>query len=219
VNSHKQDKATIKDFKEYYKKMRTFRLIVAASVFAALFAVSAFAQVTPTAPKIGLVDIYAFGAEKGITKYINAMGVLEKEAAPMRTDLQGMVTKIQNLEKEITGLRDQASKPNSPISATTVNNKIQELEDLKREAKFKQDNANAKFQSRYDVVVGPIWADIRKAMQEFAKQKGFDVIFDGAKLEEAGILLGFSDKVNITTEFIQFYNTRPAGTAAATTAK
>lgn len=199
--------------------MRTFRLIAAASVFAALFAVSAFAQATPTAPKIGLVDIYAFGAEKGITKYINAMGVLEKEAAPMRTDLQNMVTKIQNLEKEITGLRDQASKPNSPIAPTTVNNKIQELEDLKREAKFKQDNANAKFQSRYDVVVGPIWADIRKAMQEFAKQKGFDVIFDGAKLEEAGILLGFSDKVNITTEFIQFYNTRPAGTAAATTAK
>ena len=56
-------------------------------------------------------------------------------------------------------------------------------------------------------------------MQEFAKQKGFDVIFDGAKLEEAGILLGFSDKVNITTEFIQFYNTRPAGTAATTPAK
>lgn len=199
--------------------MRTFRLIAAASVFAALFAVSAFAQATPTAPKIGLVDIYAFGAEKGITKYINAMGVLEKEALPMRTELQTMVTKIQNLEKEITTLRDSASKPNSPISATTVNNKIQELEDLKREAKFKQDNANAKFQGRYDVVVGPIWADIRKAMQEFAKQKGFDVIFDGAKLEEAGILLGFSDKVNITTEFIQFYNTRPAGTAAATTAK
>lgn len=199
--------------------MRTFRLIAAASVFAALFAVSAFAQTPPTAPKIGLVDIYAFGAEKGITKYINAMGVLEKEAAPMRTDLQNMVTKIQNLEKEIPGLRDQASKPNSPISATTVNSKIEELENLKREAKFKQDNANAKFQVRYDAVVGPVWADIRKAMQEFAKQKGFDVIFDGAKLEEAGILLGFSDKVNITTEFIQFYNTRPAGTAAASPAK
>jgi len=219
VISHKQDKATIKDFKEYFKKMRTFRLIAVSFVFAALFAVSAFAQVTPSAPKIGLVDIYAFGAEKGITKYINAMGVLEKEAAPMRTDLQAMVTKIQNLEKEIENFRKQANDPKVPIKPETVNAKVQEFEDLKREAKFKQDNANAKFQGRYDVVVGPIWADIRKAMQEFAKQKGFDVIFDGAKLEEAGILLGFSDKVNITTEFIQFYNTRPAGTAATTPVK
>lgn len=197
--------------------MRTFRFIAVSFVFAALFAVSAFAQTPPTAPKIGLVDIYAFGAEKGITKYINAMGVLDKEFTPTRTELQNMVTKIQGLEKEIPGLRDQASKPNSPISVTTVNNKIEELENLKREAKFKQDSANAKYQVRYDAVVGPIWGDIRKAMQEFAKQKGFDVIFDGAKLEESGILLGFSDKVNITTEFIQFYNTRPAGTA--TTAK
>ena len=99
------------------------------SVLFADYLRSAFAQQRDR-PKIGLVDIYAFGAEKGITKYINAMGVLEKEAAPMRTDLQSMVTKIQNLEKEITSLRDQASKPNSPIAPANVNNKIQELEDL-----------------------------------------------------------------------------------------
>jgi Skp family chaperone for outer membrane proteins len=196
--------------------MRTFRLTAVSLVLTALFAVSAFAQTPPTAPKIGLIDIYAFGAEKGITKYINAMTTLNNEFKQPQTELQGMVTKIQNLEKEIPGLRDQASKPNSPISVTTVNNKIQELEDLKREAKFKQDNANAKYQTRYDVVVGPVWMDIRKAMQEFAKQKGYSVIFDGAKLEESGILLGFDDKVNITTEFIQFYNVRPAGTATTT---
>lgn len=196
--------------------MKTFRLTAVSFVLAALFAVSAFAQTQPAgAPKIGLIDIYAFGAEKGgITKYINAMTTLDKEFTPMRTNLQNAVTRIQTLEKEITGLRDQASKPNSPISATTVNNKIQELEDLKRKAKFDQDDANAKYQTRYDAIVGPIWADIRKAMQEFAKQKGYAVILDGAKLEEAGILLGFDDKVNITTEFIQFYNTRPPGTAA-----
>ena len=201
--------------------MKTFRLIAVSFVFAALFAVSAFAQTQPAAtgaPKIGLIDIYAFGVEKsGITKYITAMKTLDTEFTPIKQNLQGAVTKIQTLEKEITGLRDQASKPNSPVSPTTVNNKIEELEALKRKAKFDQDDANAKYQVRYDAVVGPIWADIRKAMQEFAKQKGYAVILDGAKLEEAGILLGFDDKVNITTEFIQFYNTRPAGTA--TTAK
>jgi Skp family chaperone for outer membrane proteins len=196
--------------------MKTFRLTAVSFLLTALFAVSAFAQTQPAgAPKIGLIDIYAFGAEKGgITKYINAMTTLDKEFTPMRNNLQNAVTRIQNLEKEITSLRDQASKPNSPISAASINTKIQELEDLKRKAKFDQDDANAKYQTRYDAVVGPIWADIRKAMQEFAKQKGYAVILDGAKLEEAGILLGFDDKVNITTEFIQFYNTRPPWTAA-----
>lgn len=197
--------------------MRTFRLTAVSFVLAALFAVSAFAQAQPAAPKIGLIDIYAFGAEKGgITKYINAMTTLDKEFTPVKTNLQNAVTRIQTLEKEITGLRDQMNKPQSPISATTVNNKIEELEALKRKAKFDQDDANAKYQVRYDAVVGPVWMDIRKAIQEFAKQKGYDVILDGAKLEEAGILLGFNDKVNVTTEFIQFYNTRPPGTAATT---
>ena len=197
--------------------MRTIRLTAVSLIFAALFAVSALAQTSP-APKIGLIDIYAFGADKGgITKYINVMTTLEKEFQPTRTELQTMVTKMQTMEKEAQSLNEQAQKPNSPVSAATVRAKVEELENMKREAKFKQDSANAKYQARYDTVVGPVWADIRKAMQEFAKQKGYSVIFDGAKLEESGILLGFDDKVNITTEFIQFYNTRPAGTA--TTAK
>lgn len=198
--------------------MKTFRLIAASFVFAAVFAVSAFAQTQSVAPKIGLINIYAFGEEKGgITKYVNAMNSLDNEFKPTRTELESLVTKIQNLEKEIQILQNQAKDPKVPIKPETVNAKVEEYENLKREAKFKQDSANAKYQSRFDVIVGPIWADIRKAMQEFAKQKGYSVILDGAKLEEAGILLGFDDKVNITTEFIQFYNTRPAGTA--TTAK
>ena len=56
-----------------------------------------------------------------------------------------------------------------------------------------------------------------KAMQDFTKQKGYSLILDGAKLEEAGILIGFDDKYDITKEFITFYNSRPATTA--TTAK
>lgn len=200
--------------------MRTLRLTAVSFVFAALFAVSAFAQAQTAAPKIGLVNIYAFGQDKGgITKYVNAMNALETELKPLQTDLQNMVTKIQNLEKEIQTLQNQAKDPKVPINPTTVNAKVEEYENLKREAKFKQDSATAKYQSRYDVVVGPIWNDIRKAMQEYAKQKGYDVILDGAKLEEAGILLGFNDKVDITTDFIQFYNTRPAGTATAAPTK
>ncbi len=91
------------------------------------------------------------------------------------------------------------------------------LEKLGRDFKFKQEDAKDQYQSRYQVVVGPIYADIMKAMQEFTKQKGYSVILDGAKLEEAGILIGFDNKFDITKEFITFYNARPATTA--TTAK
>jgi hypothetical protein len=54
-----------------------------------------------------------------------------------------------------------------------------------------------------------------KAMQSFAKEKGYAVILDGTKLEEAGILMAFDEKHDVTKEFIAFYNARPAGTTAA----
>jgi len=54
----------------------------------------------------------------------------------------------------------------------------------------------------------------------FAKQKGFGLILDGAKLEGAGLILAVDlTKVDVTKEFITFYNARPAGTASTTTPK
>ena len=67
----------------------------------------------------------------------------------------------------------------------------------------------------------PINQDIVKALNEYAKQKGYALILDGAKLEQAGILLGFDDKFDVTKDFIVFYNGRgtsaPGATTAATT--
>jgi hypothetical protein len=43
------------------------------------------------------------------------------------------------------------------------------------------------------------------------------MLLDAGKLEEAGILIGIGDeKIDVTKEFITFYNARPAGTATAT---
>ena len=68
-------------------------------------------------------------------------------------------------------------------------------------------------------MVGPVFNDIIKAMNDYAKQKGYSVIFDGAKLEESGVLIGFDDKYDVTKDFIVFYNQRPAGTATTTVPK
>ena len=58
-----------------------------------------------------------------------------------------------------------------------------------------------------------------KALNEYAKKNGYAVIFDGVKLDQAQILLGFDEKYNVTQDFITFYNARPAGAATATATK
>ena len=68
--------------------------------------------------------------------------------------------------------------------------------------------------------MGPIQNDIGKAMQDFAAAKGYDLILDAAKLDSQQILLAFiPGKVDVTKEFITFYNARPATAATAATPK
>lgn len=57
-------------------------------------------------------------------------------------------------------------------------------------------------------VVGPVTDDILKAMNDYAKAKGYAVIMDGPKLLEAQILMGFDEKSDVTLDFIAFYNAR-----------
>lgn len=201
--------------------MKTFRLVAASFVFAALFAVSAFAQAAAPTGKVGLINTFAFGDEKtGITKFRTAVTTVDAEFKKDNDDLRALGTRYQTLQTEIQKLQD-AVKANQklPIPETEVQKKVDDFGKLEREIKFKQEDAKTRYDRRYQTVVGPIYGDIMKAMQDFAKQKGYAVILDGAKLEEAGILMAFDDRYNVTSEFIQFYNTRPAGTASAATPK
>lgn len=201
--------------------MKTFRLIAASFVFAALFAVSAFAQAAAPTGKVGLINTFAFEDEKaGIMKYRNAIGSVETEFKPDNDKLRTSATRYETLRKELEGFKESANKGiKIPISDVALQTKVDELAKLEREIKFQQEDAKTRYERRYQTVVGPILGDIMKAMQDFAKQKGYAVILDGAKLQESGILMAFDEKYNVTTEFIQFYNTRPAGTASTATPK
>lgn len=206
--------------------MTTFRLITAAFFLTALFAVSAFAQAAqPAAPsKIVYINVGAFdGDDKsagGITKYVTAMNALEKEFAPVQTDIQGMVTKYQALGTEIQGLQKTQANPNVPVANSGLQTKIDQYQQMERDIKFKQEDAKAKYQARYGQVVGPVMQDIMKSLQDFAKQKGYSMVLDAAKLDEAGIILAVgNDSADVTKDFITFYNGRPAGTATTAVPK
>jgi len=205
--------------------MKTFRLLAASLFFAAIFSVSAFAQVTTV--KVGLINTLAFDNDKvGITKYNTAMTALESEFKKDGVDLDAMATRINTLQGELETMQKQLQNPPDPkvpignrdAMQASFNQKYVDYEKLAREYKFKQEDAKVRFERRRQTVMGPVLLDIGKAMQEFAKQKGYTIILDGAKLEDAALLLAIGDeKIDVTKEFITFYNARPATTAVTTT--
>jgi Skp family chaperone for outer membrane proteins len=202
--------------------MKTFRLIAASLFFAAIFAVSTFAQAQTPTGKVGLINTLAFDSDKaGINKYVTAMNSLEVEFKKDGDDLQGIANRIAALEKDMESIKTQLTTnaaANKDQLQTSYNAKADEYGKLGREFEFKKKDAEARYKRREQVVMGPIMSDIYKAMSEFAKAKGYTMILDGAKLEQAGVLLAIGDdKIDVTKDFIIFYNARPATTATTTT--
>ena len=190
--------------------MRKFNIAALGLLFAAVFAVSAFAQ-APAAGKIGLVDTGAFLDDKpgaGIPKLKTAFNSLNAEFKSVNDELTTLGTQYQQKVDEYNKLK------NSTVPVNDLDAKATAIQDLETTIKRKQEDAKAKYERRQDAVVGPIYADIGKALNEYAKSKGFAVIFDGAKLEQAGVLLGFDDKYDITKDFITYYNSPRAGAAS-----
>lgn len=200
--------------------MKRFSFIAASFIFAAVFAVSAFGQAAAPAGKIGLVNVNAFADPKdGITKFRNALSSLDPEFKPAYDELRTMDTRRQVLAK---GLQDGQKPTPAGVPAKPAANlqaMADEYQTLELTMKRKQEDLKVKSERRYQEVVGPVYNDILKAMNDYAKAKGYALILDGAKLEENGMLIGFDDKYDVTKDFIVFFNARPAGTATAAAPK
>lgn len=192
--------------------LKKISFICPVLLFALIFSAQISAQtgVQAGGQKMGFLDTGAFYDDKiGITRLVNAYKALNAELKPRNDELQTMATRIQTLEKELTDLQDKANK-GVQIDRNAANAKSEEYEKLKREFKFKQDDFKAVYERRRVAVVGPVSQEIGAALNEFAKQKGFGVLMDVSKFEQAGALLFYSEAADSTKEFIAFFNARPA---------
>jgi len=207
--------------------MRIFRLFAATMFIAAIAAaLPAFAQqrggpaaTTPPAAsaqatgpvpssKIAFVNTQAFGSEKnGITRYIAAIKNLEREFKPRQDELNGIATRIK-------AIADDIQKTESVAKPEEIQRKREEGERLQREYKFKKEEAEASFQSRYDQVVGPVSNDIGKALDAFAKQRGITMILDLSKQAILESVLTLDPSMDVTAAFIAEYNSKNPATAS-----
>lgn len=198
--------------------MKRFNTLAVSFVFAAIFAVSAFAQAgQPAVSKIGWIDTGAFADEKeGVTRYGNALKALDGEMKPRVTELTTIQTRLKTISDDLAKMQANAAVPIDQKAALA---KQDEGQKLQREFEFKKKEYDAAVEKRSGEVLGPVSADISKAIQDFAKQKGYAVVLDIAALANANAILALDPTSNITKEFIAYYNTRPATTATTATPK
>ena len=195
--------------------MKKISLLAVSFIFVAAFAVSSWAQ--PGAGKIGWIETAAFGDDKeGVTKYIAALKALDGEMKPRVTQLQGIQTRLKTISDDLTKMQ---SNPAIPVDPKVAAAKQDEGQKLQREFEFNKKEYDAAVEKRSGEVLGPVSADISKAIQEFAKAKGYSVILDITALAQANVILALDGSSNVTKEFVTYYNARPAGTASTATPK
>ena len=196
--------------------MKSIRFIAVMMFFAAMFVTTTLAQTAPaqSGMKVAVISTAAFGDEKtGITKFVKAYSDLRAEFKPRTDKLQTMQNRLATLAKEIESL---SRTPNTVVSQGEIDKKREEGERLQREYTFEAEELKAALQRREQAVVGPIFNDIGKALQDYAKQKGYNMIFDISKDENQMLLFFDLASAEATTlDFIKFYNSRPATTATA----
>jgi outer membrane protein len=202
--------------------MKIFRAIAAVAFLAVISAGSVLAQPrTTTTPasapsnqtgsmpetKIALVNTDEFADEKtGITRLVSAMKRVDGEFQPRRTELQTLQQQIEKATADLT-------KAQPLQDARVSQQQSDKIEGMKTEFKRKGEDAQAAYQKRLQDVVGPVYDDIGKALDVYAKAHGITLILDVTKIQG---ILSASESLDITKPFIIEFNSKNPATASLT---
>lgn len=206
--------------------MRIYRLIAAFTFLAAITALPVYAQTNArpaagapantAAPaggsaavpesKIALINTEFFADEKqGITRLVAAVKRVDGEFTPQRTTLQGLKTNIDKLTDEIT-------KTGQMADPKTIQQKQEQLDQMKRDMERKTQDAQIAYNKRLQEIVGPIYDEIGKALDAFGRSRGITMMLDSSKLAPAIIMA--NDTMDITRAFIADFNSKNPATAS-----
>ncbi len=201
--------------------MKIDRLIAAVALLATVAISSVSAQQKPAAgapataaqstgavpdSKMALIYSEAFLDPKaGIARFANLMGTLNREFQPRQTELNGLQTRIAALTKEISDTQAVADPK-------AIQQKTDQLEQLKKDYQRKGEDAEAAYNRRRQEIFAPLQEDIGKALEVFAKARGITVIVDASQVP----MVYASDSIDITRAFISDFNSKNPATALVT---
>lgn len=214
--------------------MKVIRATAAVAFFVALTVASVSAQTRPaagtgtqprpaatpgpTAPstvsvpdsKVALIDSSAFADEKqGIAKFISALKKVNAEFQPRRAELESLSGQI---EKATSDLQKAA-----PVQDANVTNQQKaKITQMETDFKRKGEDAQLAFNKRLEEVLGPIYEDIGRALDGFAKARGITLILDVSKIQG---IVSAADAMDITRAFIAEFNSKNPATASLASPK
>jgi Skp family chaperone for outer membrane proteins len=171
----------------------------------------ATANVALPPSKVALIYTSNFLDSKGgIAKFNSVLTKLNGEFQKQKDDITQLQTRGQTLQDEITKL--QQAPAGTPIDQRSLQAKVDQVEQLKKDIQRKTEDAQASYNRRRTELFKPLEDEVGKALEAFAKARGINVILDGDQLP----LVYAAPSLDITAAFIAEFNSKNPVTASTT---
>lgn len=202
--------------------MKALNALAALAFVAAIGPGSVFGQTRPNTPaptpapapaqtvnipesKIALIDSSIFADEKqGINRFVAAIKKVDAEFQPRRAELQTLQAQIEKSTADL----NKAAPVQDPKVTAQQNEKI---EQMKKEYQRKGEDAQTAVDKRLQEVLGPIYEDIGKALDVYAKAHGITLILDVTKVQG---IVSAAESLDITRAFVVEFNSKNPVTAS-----
>ena len=164
----------------------------------------------PTAKMAVIYTDMFLDAKTGIAKFNTVVNKLNGEFQKVKDEINAMQQRATALDAEINKLREAPA--GTPIDQRSLQAKMDQLEQLKKDAQRKAEDAQAAYNRRRQELFAPLQDEIGKALEAFAKARGITAIIDAAQVP----LLYAAESIDITRAFITEFNTKNPATAVTT---
>ena len=200
--------------------MKRTTLTIAFAFVVLVTAAPGFAQAPATQPrpqapvtnvpvsKVAVIFSEAFqDSKQGIARFTVLLTKLNSEFQKTQDELNQTAARINQLNEDVNKTRGVADPK-------VTQQKIAQLDQLKKDYQRKGEDAQAAYQKRRVEILGPLQDDVGKALNAYAKSHAITIIIDGSQVQ--GIVYA-SATIDITKAFISDFNSKNPATASVTT--
>lgn len=198
--------------------MKVLKVTFATIALLSLASLAA-AQQTPAAGppalpkgKVAVINTAAF--QEKVFEFKAKMDELNRQFEPRVKDVRGLADRIAAQENTI-----KTQNQGGALSAARVAEMTEQLETMKKEYQRKAEDLEADATRAKDRAFEPLSAKLVKFAQDYTAKRGIVHLIDLANSMQAGLLLWYDPRTDVTQDFINEYNKAnpaPAGAPAAT---
>lgn len=164
----------------------------------------------PSKGKIAVINTGVF--QEQIGEFKTKLDALNKQFEPRIRELDQLASQIKTREDTLKSQRDA-------LTPAKVAELTEQVEAMKRDYQRRGEDLQADGGKARDLALQPVSEKLERFARDYTAKKGITVLIDLANAYNAGLIVWYDQRLDVTEDFIKEYNKANAVPATGTTPK